>query len=70
MAAPAKTPQPLIDRLSSELVRIIRSDDVRRRMQSIYCQAIGTTPDGLARLMREEVKQWGKVIKQTGAKAD
>jgi len=70
MAAPAKTPQPVIDRLSSELVRIIRSDDVRRRMQSIYFQAIGTTPDGLARLMREEVEQWGKVIKQTGAKAD
>jgi tripartite-type tricarboxylate transporter receptor subunit TctC len=70
MAAPAKTPQPVIERLSSELVRIIRSDDVRRRMQSIYFQAIGTTPAGLAHLMREEVEQWGKVIKQTGAKAD
>jgi len=51
-------------------VRIIRSDDVRGRMRGIYFQAIGTTPGGLATLMREEVEQRGKVIRQTGAKAD
>lgn len=70
MVAPAKTPGPIVDRISAELVRIIRSDEVRNRMRSIYFQAIGTTPEGLATLMREEVERWGKVIKQTGAKAD
>lgn len=70
MAAPAKTPKPIVDRISAELVRIIRSDEVRNRMRAIYFQAIGTTPEGLANLMREEVERWGKVIKQTGAKAD
>jgi tripartite-type tricarboxylate transporter receptor subunit TctC len=70
MVAPAKTPKPVIDRISMELVRIIRSDEVRNRMRGIYFQAIGTTPEGLANLMREEVERWGKVIKQTGAKAD
>ena len=70
MVAPATTPKPVIDRISMELVRIIRSDEVRNRMRGIYFQAIGTTPEGLANLMREEVERWGKVIKQTGAKAD
>lgn len=70
MAAPARTPPRAIDRLSEELVRIIRSEDVRRRMQGIYFQAIGTTPEGLAQLMRADVELWGKVIRQTGAKAD
>jgi tripartite-type tricarboxylate transporter receptor subunit TctC len=70
MVAPAKTPGPIVDRISAELVRIIRSDEVRNRMRSIYFQAIGTTPEGLATLMREEVERWGKVIKQTGARAD
>lgn len=70
MVAPAKTPGPIIERMSAELVRIIRSDDVRERMRGIYFQAIGTTPEGLATLMREEVERWGKVIRQTGAKAD
>ena len=70
MVAPAKTSKPIVDPVSTELVRIIRSDEVRNRMRSIYFQAIGTTPEGLAHLMREEVERWGKVIKQTGARAD
>ena len=70
MVAPAKTPQPIIDRLSAELVRILRSDDVRNRMLAIYFQAVGTAPEGLANLMREEVERWGRVIRQTGATAD
>ena len=70
MVAPAKTPPAIVDRLSRELVRIIRSDEVKARMLRIYFQAIGTAPEGLAHLMREEVERWGKVIKQTGAKAD
>ncbi len=70
MVAPAKTPGPVIERLSTELVRIIRSDEVRARMLRIYFQAVGTAPEGLANLMREEVERWGKVIRQSGAKVD
>ncbi len=70
MVAPAGTPPAILDRLSRELVRIIRSDEVKTRMLRIYFQAVGTAPEGLAHLMREEVERWGKVIKQTGAKAD
>ncbi len=70
MVAPAKTPPAIVERLSRELVRIVRSDEVKSRMLRIYFQAVGTAPDGLAHLMREEVERWGKVIRQTGAKAD
>jgi len=70
MVAPAKTPRAVIERLSTELVRIIRSDEVRARMLRIYFQAIGTAPEGLANFMREEVQRWGKVIKQSGARVD
>ena len=70
MVAPARTPEPIVERISAELVRIIRSDEIRSRMARIYFQAIGTTPAGLATLMRDEVERWGKVIRQTGAKAD
>lgn len=36
MVAPAKTPKPIIDRLSQELVAIIHSQDVREKMLKIY----------------------------------
>ncbi len=70
IVAPAKTPKPIIERLSRELVRIIRSDDVREKMLRIYFQPVGTAPEALANLMRAERDRWAKVIKQSGARAD
>lgn len=70
IVAPAKTPAPIIERLSRELVAIIRSDEVRAKMRRIYFQAIGSTPEGLAELMRSERERWAKVIRQTGASVD
>ena len=70
MVAPAKTPKPIIDRLSRELVTIIRSPEVREKMLRIYFQPIGTAPEGLSNLMRSERDRWAKVIKQSGASAD
>jgi tripartite-type tricarboxylate transporter receptor subunit TctC len=70
MVAPAKTPKPIIDRLSRELVAIIRSQDVREKMHRLYFQPVGTAPEGLSKLMRTERDRWAKVIRQTGASAD
>jgi tripartite-type tricarboxylate transporter receptor subunit TctC len=70
MVAPAKTPRPIIERLSRELVKIIRSEDVREKMHRIYFQPVGTAPEGLSNLMRAERDRWVKVIKQSGARAD
>jgi tripartite-type tricarboxylate transporter receptor subunit TctC len=66
--APAKTPERIVRRLSEELVAIIRSDDVRQRLISIYFQPVGTAPEALRILMREEADRWGKVIKAAGVK--
>jgi len=70
IVAPAKTPRPIIERLSRELAAIIRSEEVREKMQRIYFQAIGSSPEGLAELMRSERERWGRVIRQTGASVD
>ena len=70
VVAPAKTPKPVIERLSRELVAIVQADDVREKMIRLYFQPIGSSPSGLANLMRQEVERWGKVIRKTGATAD
>ena len=70
IVAPAKTPRPIVERLSRELVAILGSEDVREKMLRMYFQPTGTAPAGLANLMRSEVERWGKVIRKTGATAD
>jgi len=68
--APAKTPKAIVNRLSAELVRIIKSDEVRTRMLSVYFSAAGTTPEALSGLMKNERENWTKVIKAAGVKAE
>jgi len=70
IVAPAKTPAPIVERLSRELVAIVSSDEVRQKMARLYFQPIGSAPSGLAHLMRSEVERWGKVVRKTGATAD
>jgi tripartite-type tricarboxylate transporter receptor subunit TctC len=68
--APAGTPKPIIERVSRELIRIIKSDDVRGRMLGQYFSAAGTAPEALAGLMKSERERWAKVIKAAGVQPE
>ena len=68
--APARTPKAIIDRVSGELVRIIKSDEVRTKMLGQYFSAVGTAPQALATLMRTERDKWGQVIKAAGVQPE
>lgn len=68
--APARTPQPVIDRVSAELVRIIKTDEVRGRILGQYFSAAGTAPEALAGLIKTERERWSKVIKAAGVQPE
>ena len=68
--APAKTPAAIVERVSRELVRIVRSDELRAKMLSQYFSAAGTAPAALANLMGSERERWAKVIAAAGVKPE
>ena len=68
--APAGTPRANIDRVSNELIRIIKSDTVRGKILGQYFSAAGTAPEALAGLMKTERERWGKVIKASGVQPE
>ena len=68
--APAKTPQAIIERVSRELIRIVKSDEVRARLLGQYFSAAGTTPEALAGLMKSERANWSRVIKAAGVQPE
>ncbi len=68
--APAGTPQGVVERMSRELVRIIRSDEVRSRMLAQYFTAAGTAPEALALLMKSERDRWARVIRAAGVQPE
>jgi tripartite-type tricarboxylate transporter receptor subunit TctC len=68
--APAGTPKNIIDRYHKEIVKILQMPDVRDRLTDMEFEVVATTPDQFSAWIRSEIPRWGKVIKDTGTKAD
>jgi tripartite-type tricarboxylate transporter receptor subunit TctC len=68
VVVPAKTPRPIVARLSKELMRIIQQPDTRERFNSVGLDAVGSTPEELAKLIKEETVMYAKLVKQIGLK--
>jgi tripartite-type tricarboxylate transporter receptor subunit TctC len=68
--APAKTPQSIVGRLHSELVRILQRPDVKERFATHGYDAVSCTPQEFARLIRTDLAKWQKVVKASGARVD
>ncbi|MGH8666042.1 MAG: tripartite tricarboxylate transporter substrate-binding protein, partial [Burkholderiales bacterium] len=68
MMAPAGTPQPVVARLNSELVRIVRDPAVLQRLKGDGVTGTGSTPQELAEYLESESAKWGKVARDVGIK--
>jgi tripartite-type tricarboxylate transporter receptor subunit TctC len=65
LVAPAKTPRPVLDRLYKEMTRILQQPDVRERFEAQQASIVGSTPQGFARFVADEIAQW-KVVAKAG----
>ena len=63
---PARTPKPIVAKLSRELMRIIRQPDVQERFSTVGLDAVGSTPEELEALIRKETVMYAKLVKQIG----
>ena len=70
VAAPAKTPRPVIDRLNAELATILAMPDVKAKLLEQGVYAAHTKPEEAATRIRDEVAKWAKVIKDADVKVE
>jgi len=68
--APARTPKPIIDKLHTEVARILKLPEVRERLAFETIQPVGSTPAELTEFVKREIVKWGAIIKDSGAKVD
>ncbi|HYC47787.1 MAG TPA: tripartite tricarboxylate transporter substrate binding protein [Burkholderiales bacterium] len=67
MFAPARTPEPIVKRLHTELSTALKAPDVTQRLGGLGAEASGKDPDEFARHVREEIRKWAGVVKASGA---
>mgnify|MGYP001551353835 CR=1 FL=1 len=66
LAAPAKTPPVVLQRLNREVVAALQSPEVIRSLTEINVKPRPGTPAQLADLLGTEIRRWGDVIKSAG----
>lgn len=70
IAAPAKTPTAILDRLNSEILAAGASPTMRTRLSEMGAESITTTRAQANAFLDEEIVRWGKVVKSSNAQAD
>jgi tripartite-type tricarboxylate transporter receptor subunit TctC len=68
--APAGTPRDVVQKLNTEIAKIIRMPDVRAKWDQLGAEPVENTPQQFATWLSSEALKWGKVIQVSGAKPD
>ena len=64
IAAPAKTPREIIDRLNREINAVLASAEVKEKLAAQGVTARGSSPDEMRKLLAADVEKWRRVIEQ------
>ena len=70
MAAPLKTPKPIIDKLNREINRILTLADVKARLDQLGLEVQGGTPEDMDKFVRGEAAKLNRLIKAGLLKPD
>lgn len=67
--SPARTPSTVIMRLYGEINKILSSPDIKRRIEPMGIDIVGSKPDEFASYMAAETLKWAKAVKASGISA-
>ncbi len=68
LVAPAGTPRDVIDKLSQAVNDAVKMPEVITSLKNLGIEAIGGTPDELAKFIADETKKWTTVATAAGLK--
>ena len=70
LLVPAGTPKAVVNKIASEVRRVMALPDIKQRVTDLGFDVIASTPEEFAAQVRAEIERWGKVIKAAGIKAE
>jgi tripartite-type tricarboxylate transporter receptor subunit TctC len=63
LLAPAGTPPDIIKRVHAEAVQAIKTAEMKEKLAADGAEPVGSTPEELAALVKNEIEKWGKVAR-------
>jgi tripartite-type tricarboxylate transporter receptor subunit TctC len=68
--APAGLPAALTAKINADIVRIVKSPEMRKKLADQGARPVGSTPEAARAFMQAESDKWGKVIKEANVKGE
>jgi tripartite-type tricarboxylate transporter receptor subunit TctC len=68
--APAATPREIIERLNTEILKLLKTKEVKELLNNQGFETLESTPEQFAAFNKTELVKWAKLVKLSGAKAD
>jgi tripartite-type tricarboxylate transporter receptor subunit TctC len=66
--APTGTPRPIVDKLNTEINKVLARPDVKEAWGKQGAVPMAMTPAEFDAYLREDIDKWAKVVEQSGAK--
>ena len=70
IAAPAKTPKRISERIYGEISKVLASDEAREWFGAAGADPRADPPDVFAAMIRADYAKWGKIIREAGIRID
>ena len=68
--APAGLPKPVADKLQSELVKVLRSPEMRQTIRAQFFEPYTSSPEEFLKVIRSDSAKWARIVKESGARVD
>lgn len=62
--APAATPKDIVTRLNTEIVKIVKSPEFKKKMEEMGAEPIGSTPAQMATQIKDDTDRFAKLVKE------
>jgi len=66
LAAPAKTPRPVIDKVRAALIKALAAPEVQKRYADLGVEGRASTPEELKDFYAAETRRWTRVVERAG----
>lgn len=68
--APAGLPRPVAEKLQAELVKVLRSLEMRQTIRNQFFEPYTSSPDEFLKVIRSDGAKWARIVKESGARIE
>ena len=67
---PANLPKDVVAKFNADINKALKDPELQKKLGDQGADVAGSTPEQFAKLIRDDMVRWGRIVKESGAKVD